>query len=526
MPQIEMKVDGGLNLSVHPSDIGDNELSTAYNVVYEPSSGVMRTRDGITAVGLPLADPITVLYPFTRKEGESWLIAVSGKKLWRMSVPQKTLVTKDGERLVDKDGNVLVSNDGSTEPLHWIEIGPVETRRPSMISFNGKLLVADGSTSGILSWDGTTLSRIAKSPQATALYTIKNRVVANSAKDGELDAVWMSKTEDETGWDATSSGGALGLRAGYGDGMVVNGFSSISSLLLVSKTATVDGKVTAKQFHGIETGGGDASQWSAREVSTNNAAIGPNALVSWGQNALYIDSEGVESMVPVNAYGDVQNDPVVGAKINSVVAPLVSGTDSATATILHRQSAIIFLFDESPRIFLYSTLLRQFTEVEYPEGITSASDYGEATYLGGESGQLYILNGTARDINGDTHEDIVSVVRSRLWEMPVRTLLTKTFARVDCIDPGELELAAFSGRGSQKATLLQQAYGADNRAARDLNLAVEDLADATYSLYAEPERRVESRQRMSFEAIMLQLRTLSGRIAINGIAADVRQVGR
>lgn len=520
MALLSFGVDGGLNLSVAPSRIKDNELAAAYNVVYAPSSGEMQTRQGITAVGTALPDPINLLFAFTRKTGESWLVCISGKKLYKISIPQAILVSSDGFTLTDSLGNILVINGDD-----WEQVTTVEIDNPAMIAFNGRLLIGDGSASGILAWDGTTVARIAGSPQATALFEINNRVVANSTADGELDAVYFSAAEDETAW--TSEGGSIGIRAGYGDGMAVNGFASISSLLVVSKSADIEGYTTAKKLFGIETGG-SPDQWYAKDVSKSNAAIGPHCIVGMQQSVFYIDSEGFEGLQPTLAYGDVASDPVVGAKVNSRLSRLLSGYDSARMCISPNQSSLFIFFPDQQAVFVYSMLARQFTELDFNTKINHAVDWGDSTFFAGENGHLYVLNGGGHDfLDGATQTDFTSVVRFKLVEAPNRATLTKSWLRVSFLAEGTLYLEGYDGNGTNKKILDIFPLETPSVGNQELYSATTDLADANGDLAGETEKRFISYSRMYFRGLMFQIRAGNGgRVGISGIDANIKGVGR
>lgn len=305
---VRLTTEGGLNLSVQPTELAPNELSVAYNVDYTPTTGKLQTRAGIQIAAVnQLPAPIEFLYTFVRSSTESWLVCVAGGKIYKIDDFGGKLLTSDNEEIKDKDGNNILFGD----PVQtWQEVGDIESNNPTMITFNGHLVIADGSDKGLLSWDGSTFKRIDGSPKgATAVYTQQNRVICNAAGQAELDAVYFSKPEDETGW--STQDGALILRAGYGDGLEVNGFSTISTTLIVSKVARESGIVVKKQFHGVNMSG-DVANWSAYSVSNLNAAVNPHALLQVGQDVLYVDSEGFEMLTPTQRYGDISTYRLLG----------------------------------------------------------------------------------------------------------------------------------------------------------------------------------------------------------------------
>ena len=62
---INLTTTGGLNLALLPSDIGENELSIAYNMIYDPATGKLTTRQGVrVASANQLPKPIDILHSF------------------------------------------------------------------------------------------------------------------------------------------------------------------------------------------------------------------------------------------------------------------------------------------------------------------------------------------------------------------------------------------------------------------------------------------------------------------------------
>lgn len=178
--QFTMVLNGGLNYAQSAVNIADNELKRCMNFIYDPATDYLVTRPGTKCqTAAPLADPILRGYYYEKSPTVAYHICASGGKLY------------------------YLSGAGLDE---WTEIGTDvlndSTTVPAFITFNNKLLVADGN--GISTWDGTTYAAISGSPKANALTVIKNRVVANATD--ELDSVYLSAPNDAESadaWDTT-----------------------------------------------------------------------------------------------------------------------------------------------------------------------------------------------------------------------------------------------------------------------------------------------------------------------------------
>jgi hypothetical protein len=498
MSAINLGVAGGLNYAVDPAQIKDDELTAAYNVIFSPSSGVLKTRDGIAPVGDTLSTGIDIVYPFTRKTGESWLVCVSNKTLYSM--------------------------DPTAEAPEWTSVVALSSNAPSMIGFNGNLLIADGDAAGIMAWDGTTAARVAGSPQCDAIFEHGNRVVCNSLTDGDLDGVYFSAAEDHTKW--TTEDGAVIVRAGYGDGMRVNGFAAISDTLVVSKCAYVDGVATRKKLWGIQTAS-TAANWYAKDVSSNNAALGPHCIVGAHQDVLYIDAEGFEALTPTQQYGDIANNPTIGGRINRVLKNLLTDADSARLCLLPNQSALYLFLPGKKKVFVYSMLTRAFTLLEFAQNMNHAADYGGTTYFAGADGQLYCYDPVSTvDTIGEVESEVVSVIRWKRIEAPARSVLYKTFLRIVSETDGTMLLEAYPD-GDSKRLLQSFPVYASSISDMDLYEATGDLADASDELYSAPNKRLVSRSRVSFFGLMLQVRARHGaRLEVSGISCNINVVSK
>ena len=499
---IRMQPTGGWNAALHPSQIADNELSEVYNFIYDANTGKLVTRPGTKTVSsAKLDDPIQFLYGFIRSDGESYLMAVSGGNLYYYKFADDTWV--------------LVSALNNTDT-------------PTMATFNGKLFVADGSAGGLLTWDGTAVAREADSPQATIVFEARNRLACNSVT--ELDAIYLCATEDASTWIGSAvPGDSVALRAGYGDGMTVNGFAMISSTLIVSKLARTDGKATKKKLWKIELAGASTG-WQADDLSANNAAINPHCLVGFGDNMYYLDSEGFESLVPTQAYGDITTDPVIGGKINSRLAQYAKSATEARMLKLPGLAAVWMILERegvSNQIYTFSPLGNGFSELEFGNDFLTVAEYGGAIYLAGDSGYLHTLQNQAIDETAPgVEQDVVSLLRFKMLTGSGDLLLTKVISQLNYEWSGTYQIEVYGGNEEIKR-LLQKVDFNVGAATDSLNQANYELYSATWDLGGSRVNRQQSRAHFRSDGIMLQIRTMnSGRISVSELDAEITVVGR
>ena len=222
------------------------------------------------------------LYYYMKDGSTAYLIAVSGSKLYYY-------------------------NSGALTEIGAIADASV---KPAFLTFNGKLLIADGS-SAIRTWDGTTYTTIAGSPAADCLATVRNRVVANHVS--EPDSVYLSSPNDETGW--TTTGTAVGLRAGYGDGLKVNGFAVLGDDVFVSKVGRTTDR--QKKIYRLNVAASVTSSWYLEPFSAHNAFTSKHTVANAYNNIFFADDNGFKTVKGIQEYGDLAVLPA-GIKINKV----------------------------------------------------------------------------------------------------------------------------------------------------------------------------------------------------------------
>lgn len=397
---INFVLNGGLNHAQSPADIMDNELKRTQNWIYDPSTDYLVVRPGtLCQTAATVSDTaIRAIYYYEQSTTVGYLVAAIGAKLYYLS------------------GASLNA---------WTEIGALTdaTTVPSFVTYNAKLIIADGGTD-LRTWDGTTYTTIGSSPQATALAVIKNRVVANMTT--EPDSVYLSTSNDcESGGAWNTAGSAIGLRAGYGDNMAVVGFEVLGDDLIVFKVGD-KGKRTMR----VNVADATASSWYVQNLSENSAAIGAQHSVSAYNNVFFADTNGFKSLAGVMEYGDIQVDPR-GRRINSVFSdntvfdgvwylPVYNAIWIAVGDVLYCYTE---RYNAGTNSYIPS-----FTDVYFSQGrIRSIATVGSTTYLAGNNGYLYTLNeDTSTDETApDTYSTYSATARTKTMTFGVDGLLKR-----------------------------------------------------------------------------------------------------
>jgi hypothetical protein len=435
-----------------------------------------------------MANPITALHYYEKSSAVAYLVAACYGNLYYLS---------------------------GTE---WVFIGALHdlTTVPSFLTFNAKLIIADGGST-LRSWDGSTYTTIATSPDADALTTIGNRVVANSVS--EKDSVYLCKTNDETDWNVLGS--AVGIKAGFGDNMSVKAFGVFNNDLMIFKKGE-----SSKYVYRLNVEDTTPGNWQVALQSPNNTAQNAQATAEAWNNIFFVDSNGFKSIKGVDVYGDLQVDPV-GKKINSI---FTAGNSCDFMAYIPIYNAIWFGMGD--RVYCYTERQNEeghtepaFTDLTFQQGrIRAVCQAGDTVYLAGNNGYLYKLDEiySTDEITPSVVESYNSVLRTKTLVFGGDGILKKlqwylrpkssgsALLKVYKDEETELTLATVTLPG--EGTLLYDATG--------------DLYDATDYLYSSGAYAwtETSRARLRNNQMAFEIYVTSGRVGVEWVRADIAMV--
>lgn len=505
----------GLDLSTSPTAIDDNSLTRAYNLWYEPNINGLVTRYGLSVVdvaALPAA--VSLLHYHVMADGTGHFMAATS-----------TATRADAlYRLVETDTGKA-----------WEKLLDLETAggdAPSLLSFDGVLLIADGRSGGLVAWDGKTVNEIKGSPsRPTIVDTIADRVVCNSL--GSPDAVFFSEPEKYDGWSTISGGAALIIPAGFGEGMTINGMADLYGKLIVSKVhRDIHGNITQKRLHMIGTLG-LPGEWYGVQLSQTSSAAAHNAIVPVGDKVFFLDSDGPQSLVPSpgGAYGDIAIDPKMGPKVH----PIISGA-SRRAT----QAAVIWLRNlaqlwyivrngAADTVVVYHPMQGgAWTELHFPFSVRSLCEVGERVYIAGDDGRLYLLAPTGTDWTPEGAKDIFTTLRTKKYEQIGGDLILRgvklgigrimpAIVRCEAISEGDVRSLVFEENTLETGSADQKIYDATARIAN----ATWKIAGGSTAVPQYFDRKANVRKTGMF----IQVRTVGGRVSFESVAMQFAVVG-
>jgi len=486
---ISFRFDGGLNYSESPSNIADNELCRAYNIIYNASTGTPETRPGTTCVtAAALAHPIQKIFNYEKSAASKWLVCASYGKLYYLDVDA------------------------------WVEIGNLTdtTTIPAFLTFNTYLLIADGGTN-LKKWDGSTLTSLSDGLTATAIAEIGGRVVINSKVDPDL--VTFSGMENETMWDtADLTNPAIGLRAGFGDNMMVNAFGVFGTDLIVSKRGDSE-----KRMYRISTAG-VPTEWTVSKLSSNNCAQNAHSIVGAFNNIFFVDTNGFKSIKGVTEYGDLQVEST-GDRVN------VAFKDTACREMTYIPMFSAIWYFAGDKIYAYHRINDRpaFTELNFVQGqINSMIQIADKIYLAGENGYLYLMDGVSEtdEAAPGVFSGYQTLMMSKRLAFPAGAIIKRTtvaFKAVALVGGTSTLIKSVSSEGTRIVLKNVTALVAAEElydATEDLAVAVTPLANFAGTAWSEV-----STNRVRGTTLQFQIDSANGRFGVENLTAELALVG-
>jgi len=471
---------GGLNLALPPNMIADQEMKQANNFIYLPHSGQIAVRPGFSCLtDTPAPDSILNMHAFE----DMIVCSVADGKVYSYDIA----------------GDIFT-------PIHDIGASLVAT----FLTFNNFLLIADGA--GLYKWAGIDPPvEITKIIHPTTLTEINNRVVMNDATD--KDAVYMSGPEDEEDWD-TVSGAAVMLRAGYGDGMTVNGLSVLGTDLIVSKAGS--GK---KFIYRISTAG-EPTQWSVHKLITDTSADGKLLIDAIPNGIMYVNEDAeLRSLVGVQEYGDIRMMNA-GEKLNPLLAS-VARNGFRPSMIRYSPSFDMLVIIFSGMVGFYFHASKRFTTLTFDKGeLYCCCDYSDELFWGSYNGHIYRWNessATDEYLPGEL-EEFEGNIKSKVYAFPGESLVKKAGVSYSNFVEGtgtvrinSVKVIDFDVLGSP-----WYLFDADDTQLYDANMQLYDRGEADSS----KSTRNKCRQKDFFIHVTIP----AGRIGLNYVDLIVAQV--
>jgi len=365
-PLIISKLDGGVNYSVPEDSIKDSELSGALNYFYDPNTYRLMHRPGVSR------------YSGTVLAGSGTELQIKGS--FYSSILDKVFIVAN---------SVLYYLDSSKNPQ---SIGTLNgSGYPFFLDFNGQCLIASG---GVLeTTDGLLLADVSGAPILSKIFTKDGRVWG-TGDTANPHRVWGSGPGDETDWDS------VGGNAVYFDVEQNVGDRVVNADIYKNNVIVFKG-IQQRGIFAIVVPLGVYADAYVQEISTKSSALNIHCSIEEGNDLLFLDNTGFRSLVGVQQYGDIEQDPV-GYKINSTLLPTL---DSSFAFLARNPyyNQVLIKYADVQTCFVFNPTKKSFLPIEFTSLKPYSACYMEndKTFLiGMDDGFLYKMETSVFTDNG------------------------------------------------------------------------------------------------------------------------------
>ena len=294
---------GGMNISLEPDKINENECVDATNLQFNFYTGKFCTRPAIDTPIDTESQPVTHLwYDASTRITYFFVGGANQKKTIKMLNGAGTITTLgqttgtiDKPKCLNFGGNVFIA---SGRKLQAYLIQPP----PWLVSQRNKLVTLDGSSvaEGILN----------DSPNVDVLYYKSGRLVCAASGD---DTIYYSSVGDAL------SEKAIGID--YDDPDDESSAKYISNvgaddsgkfLTIVPMSTDI---VVFKTSGNVYTVSGEAPNWYISLVGTNSDAVGADAIVPFADDIAFVSTQGLRKLTNSATYGNYSTEEF-GQKCN------------------------------------------------------------------------------------------------------------------------------------------------------------------------------------------------------------------
>lgn len=362
---------GGLNKTMPPHAIEDEQLIDATNWFYDPATGYLTTREGLKRFSSSaLAGEVDGVFEYVDAVGTIKTLVTTSE------APQKLYYMNGAEP-------VFIGN------LTGI-------KRPSFAVINGVCIIASGGR--LQAYDGANLKEITVangySADAPVLDFITDASARNAARivgcgnAAYRDRMNLSGINDGTYWvqNASPDTDAKYIDAGYRDGLALVGIGMFQGDAILFKR-TESGSHRALYRAVIN---GESANWSCPQYRRLHSALSPHLIREVGDGLLFVDTEGPKMLTLAQLpTTDIPYDispaarPIAGemAKVASLDGFMIIDPVKMIAMVKPQKNHEFF--------YCMDFFGKRWTYFRYGVNIQSGAYVGGRMLFGGADGWLY-----------------------------------------------------------------------------------------------------------------------------------------
>ena len=295
---------GGINISVPPEQIEENEMQECDNFIYKIDSKRLAGRGGISAS----------LFQSFQYNISSLHYDVGSNVVFIFCTNRRAYVWD-------------WSNQQDNLPVY---IGLLtSTAKPVCAKFKDKLWIASGGKLQFYAFDGANMTTVTNSPTCDVCFQRNARLFVTMTG---TDIAYYSSIGDGATWteDTNDASSSQWVEVGYGDDGDICAVVPMATDLFILKT-----QGTWYQF---QSDSDDPKSWVIQPVATGIDAIGKMCATNTGNEVVYLSRRGLRTLAATMDYGNVATADI-GDKFQKLIT--TSLVDTVQMINLRRHKTIM-----------------------------------------------------------------------------------------------------------------------------------------------------------------------------------------
>ena len=337
-----VNLTGGINLSVPPEQIAENEMQECDNFIYKTDSKRLSGRGGLSDI--VYAIPYAIHSMFHDIGSNTLFVFCTNRRAYVIDYERQGEFTYIG----------LLTG----------------TATPVCAKFQDKLWVASGGKLQYYAFDGNYLNTVTGSPTCDICFQRNARIFVTMTG---TDIAYYSSIGDGATWteDTNDASSSQWVEVGYGDDGDICAVVPMATDLFILKT-----QGTWYQFQADSV---DTSSWVIQPVATGIDVIGKMCATNIGDEVVYLSRRGLRSLNATMDYGNVSTADL-GDKFQQLITNGL--VDTVQMINLRRHKTIMIRPTSNKKYWCaFNYALGSMTTIHFGKDIASIVELADKVYV-------------------------------------------------------------------------------------------------------------------------------------------------
>lgn len=340
---------GGLNSSISPENIGENQLFRVVNMEPDGASGLLKTVAGTKEV---LTVPFKIYSAYYDRINKKFILVSiedEGKKIYAVNSKNPT-----------REGlTSLATLSGDLKPIYTLWEDGV------LIASGGKLQY----------YDGEAVQTLSTSPdKCSGVYVRNGRVLVS---DTEQNKIVYSAVGDEENWEENTNDDSSSkwVETGYKDGGKFIGMVNLSDAIIIFKDNGYVYRLT-----------GNFPDWNMQEISRQLDCGGRLSFCSLTNTVLVLGQYNIQMLDTTQDYSDIKAGSI-STQITNQLQQMPLDAQIVFIPPLNQ----VWIIGENGFVLIYSTTYKSFFTRQFNSNVITAFSYENNVFVVKENG-IYVLD--------------------------------------------------------------------------------------------------------------------------------------